>query len=90
MGIDIAPVKGTKSYEWKQPGKDYLPTCPFRMIISGPSGTGKGVLTQNLLLSNECYMGVLRTHLLLLRERAPGPQPPRDSRLRRAGAQAGP
>ena len=55
MGIDIAPVKGTKSYGWKQPPKDYLPKCPFRLIISGPSGTGKGVLTQNLILSPECY-----------------------------------
>ena len=27
------------------------------MIISGPSGTGKGVLTQNLLLSPQCYKG---------------------------------
>ena len=56
MGIDIKPIK-TKSYEWKQPPKEYLPRCPFRMIISGPSGTGKGVLTQNLLLSDQCYKG---------------------------------
>ena len=57
MGIDTKPVNGTKSYDWKQPPKDYLPRCPFRAIISGPSGTGKGVLTQNLLLSPECYRG---------------------------------
>ena len=53
MGVDIKPVK-TKSYKWKQPGKDYLPRCPFRGIISGPSGTGKGVLTQSLILSPDC------------------------------------
>ena len=54
MGIDIKPIK-MQSYEWKQPPKDYLPRCPFRMIISGPSATGKGVLTQSLLLSDQCY-----------------------------------
>ena len=56
MGVDIKPVK-TKSYKWKQPGKDYLPRCPFRGIISGPSGTGKGVLTQSLILNPELYRG---------------------------------
>ena len=56
MGVDIKPVK-TKSYKWKQPPNDILPRCPFRGIINGPSETGKGVLTQNLFLSPECYRG---------------------------------
>ena len=64
MCIDIKPIK-TQSYEWKQPPKDYLPRCPFRMIISGPSAAGKGVLTQNLIPSGQCYMGLLREYILL-------------------------
>ena len=64
MGIDIAPVKGTKSYEWKQPPKDYLPRCPYRLIESGPSASGKGILTQNLLLSNECYRGTIEKYII--------------------------
>ena len=27
------------------------------MITSGPSGTGMGILTHNLLLSDQCYKG---------------------------------
>ena len=56
MGVDIKPIK-TKSYDWKQSKNECLPTCPFRMIISGPSGTGKGILTQSLICSEQCYRG---------------------------------
>ena len=57
MGVEIKPVK-TKAYKWKQPPNDILPRCPFRGITSGPSGTGKGVLVQNMILNPELYRGI--------------------------------
>ena len=83
MGIDIKPIK-TQAYEWKQSPSLCLPRCPFRMIISGPSATGKGLLTHNLLLSPECYMGLLRANLQLQWVSKIGSQLARHRGLRRA------
>ena len=57
--VDIKPIKGTKSYEFKQPKADFLPPCPHgKWIISGASGVGKGVLCQNMILNPELYRGI--------------------------------
>ena len=56
--VDIKPIK-TQSYDWRQPKAEFLPPCPHgKWIISGPSGTGKGVLVQNMILNPELYRGI--------------------------------
>ena len=56
--MDIKPIK-TQSFEWKQPKAEFLPRSPHgKFIVSGPSGTGKSVVVQNMILSKELYRGV--------------------------------
>ena len=48
--IKIEPIK-LKEYEAKQSKYDIAPKIPFRSIILGPSGSGKSILLQNIILN---------------------------------------
>ena len=48
--IKIEPIK-LKEYETKQSKYDIAPKIPFRSIILGPSGSGKSILLQNMILN---------------------------------------
>ena len=48
--VDVKP-NSSKSYNHKQSNSDFVPKLPARIIISGPSGGGKGIPCQNLLLN---------------------------------------
>ena len=62
--VDIKPIK-TQSYDWKQPKAEFLPPCPHgKWIISGPSGTGKGVLVQNMILNPDLYRGIFQKSII--------------------------
>jgi hypothetical protein len=51
---DIKPIK-VKTFESKQSKYQQLGSLPCRSVILGPSGSGKGILLQNLIL--EIYRG---------------------------------
>ena len=46
---DIKPIK-VKQFESKQSNYDVVGKLPIRSIILGPSGSGKGILLQNMIL----------------------------------------
>ena len=48
--LKIEPIK-LKEYETKQSKYDIAPKIPFRSIILGPSGSGKSILLQNMILN---------------------------------------
>ena len=48
--VSVAPI-GKKTYKYKQSPSEFLPALSARIIISGPSSSGKGVLCANLLLN---------------------------------------
>ena len=48
--IKIEPIK-LKEYETKQSKYDIAPKIPFRSVILGPSGSGKSILLQNMILN---------------------------------------
>ena len=54
--VEVAPI-GKKSYKYKQSKSDFLPALSARIIVSGPSSSGKGVLVANLLLNPRLYRG---------------------------------
>ena len=45
----VKPVN-VKEYEFKQSNYDVAPRLPFSQIITGPSGSGKGILLQSKIL----------------------------------------
>ena len=45
----VKPVN-VKEYEFKQSKYDVAPRLPFSQIITGPSGSGKGILLQSMIL----------------------------------------
>ena len=51
---DIKPIK-VKQFESKQSKYDVVGQLPIRSIILGPSGSGKGILLQNMIL--DIYRG---------------------------------
>ena len=54
----IEPLKHTGvTLKLKQSQSEVLPRLSTRMVISGPSGVGKGVLTMQLLLNQKFYRG---------------------------------
>ncbi len=46
---DIKPIS-IKEYETKQSKYDVVSKLPIRSVVLGPSGAGKGILIQNLIL----------------------------------------
>ena len=50
----IAPIK-LKEYEVKQSRSNVVPKLPFRFICLGPSGSGKSILIQNMILNDNVY-----------------------------------
>ena len=53
---NIKPIK-LKEYEVKQSKYDVVSKLPLRAIILGPSGSGKSILLQNMILDlyNNCF-----------------------------------
>jgi len=53
----IKPIKGTKEYHSKQSTYDIVPKLPMRSIILGPSGSGKGILLQSMIVDiySKCF-----------------------------------
>ena len=49
--------RSKKIFETTQSSSDFLPKLPARIIVAGPSGTGKGVLVSSLLLDPQLYKG---------------------------------
>ena len=49
---DIPIVKpiNVKEYDFKQSKYEVAPKLPFSQIITGPSGSGKGILLQSMIL----------------------------------------
>ena len=45
----VKPVN-VKEYDFKQPKCEIAPRLPFSQIITGPSGSGKGMLLQSMIL----------------------------------------
>ncbi len=45
----ITPIS-LKAYKTKQSKYDVVSKLPIRTVILGPSGSGKGILIQNLIL----------------------------------------
>jgi len=52
----IQPIK-LKEYEVKQSKYDVVPKLPLRAIILGPSGSGKSILLQNMIMDiyHKCF-----------------------------------
>jgi septin family protein len=46
----VVKPKRVKEWEVDQSKHEHLPSVPFRMIIAGPSGTGKSQLIQSMIL----------------------------------------
>ena len=52
MNNTVPIIKPHKSaeYEFKQSKYDVAPRIPFSQIVVGPSGSGKSILLQNMIL----------------------------------------
>ena len=50
-----------KTYEYKQSPSECLPKLSARVIVAGPSSSGKGVLVSNLLLNKRLWRGCFDT-----------------------------
>ena len=48
--IPIVKPVNVKEYEFKQSRYEVAPRLPFSQIITGPSGSGKGILLQSMIL----------------------------------------
>ena len=48
--IPIVKSINVKEYDFKQSKYDIAPRLPFSQIITGPSGSGKGILLQSMIL----------------------------------------
>ena len=48
--IPIVKPINVKEYEFKQSKYDIAPRLPFSQIITGPSGSRKGILLQSMIL----------------------------------------
>ncbi len=59
MSNNIPTVKPmqTKEYETKQSRYDVVSKLPLRSIVLGPSGSGKSILLQNMILDiyRDCF-----------------------------------
>ncbi len=59
MPDDIPNIKPHKlrEYEVKQSKYNVVPRLPFRSIVLGPSGSGKSILIQNMILDlyKDCF-----------------------------------
>ena len=54
--IPIVKPVDVKEYDFKQSKYEVAPRLPFSQIITGPSGSGKGILLQSMIL--DIYRGV--------------------------------
>jgi len=63
----IAPIK-MKEYEVKQSRYNVVSKLPFRSIVLGPSGSGKSILIQNMILYiyKDCFPRIYIFHLQLM------------------------
>ena len=48
--IPIVKPVNVKEYDFKQSKYEEAPRLPFSQIITGPSGSGKGILPQSMIL----------------------------------------
>ena len=48
--IPIVKPANVKEYDFKQSNYEVAPRLPFSKIITGPSGSGKGILLQSMIL----------------------------------------
>ena len=48
--IPIVKPTNVKEYDFKQSNYEVAPRLPFSQIITGPSGSGKGILLQSMIL----------------------------------------
>ena len=58
--VPIIKPQKMKEYEFKQSKYDVAPRIPFSQIVVGPSGSGKSVLLQNMILDiyRDCFSRV--------------------------------
>ena len=56
--IPIVKPVDVKEYDFKQSKYEVAPKLPFSQIITGPSGSGKGILLQSMILDIYIYRGV--------------------------------
>ena len=64
----VKPVN-VKEYEFKQSKYDAAPRLPFSQIITGPSGSGKGILLQSMISDiylTEYIFGLLQFRLIVI------------------------
>ena len=54
--IPIVKPVNVKEYDFTQSKYEVAPKLPFSQIIAGPSGSGKGILLQSMIL--DIYRGV--------------------------------
>ena len=50
MITHIVKPDNVQEYDFKQSNYDVAPRLPFSQIITGPSGSGKGILLQSMIL----------------------------------------
>ncbi len=55
--VPIVKPHKTKEYEFKQSKYEVAPRIPFSQIVIGPSGSGKNILLQNMILDiyRDCF-----------------------------------
>ena len=58
--VPIIKQHKMKEYEFKQSKYDVAPRIPFSQIVVGPSGSGKSILLQNMILDiyRDCFSRV--------------------------------
>ena len=63
----IKPIQ-TKEYETKQSKYNVVSKLPLRSIVLGPSGSGKSILLQNMILDiyRDCFSRIYIYSLLQL------------------------
>ena len=63
----IEPIK-LREYETKQSKYEMVPKLPMRSIVLGPSGSGKNILLQDLILDiyRDCFSRIYIFHHLLM------------------------
>ena len=58
--IPIVKPVNVKEYDFKQSKYEVAPKLPFSQIITGPSGSGQGLLLQSMIL--DIYRDVMKEY----------------------------
>ena len=73
MNTPIVKPISVKEYDFKQSKYEVAPKLPFSQIITGPSGSGKGILLQSMILDiyrdvfERIYIfGLLQSQLIVI------------------------